>query len=81
MEHINLQESGNALLKALYLATFELTKKWTLPIRNWGQVEYAGQNQTAKPDGADSINGEILHAHRRRRHLLDGAGYKAPSAH
>lgn len=27
-----------ALLKALYLATFEATKKWTLPIRNWGQV-------------------------------------------
>jgi transposase-like protein len=30
--------SGNALLKALYLATFELTKKWTLPLRNWGLV-------------------------------------------
>ena len=27
-----------ALLKALYLATFEATKKWTMPIRNWGQV-------------------------------------------
>ena len=26
------------LLKALYLATWELTKKWTLPVRNWGQV-------------------------------------------
>ena len=22
----------------LYLATFEATKKWTMPIRNWGQV-------------------------------------------
>lgn len=30
--------SENALLKALYLATFELTKKWTLPVRNWGVV-------------------------------------------
>ena len=26
------------LTKALYLATWELTKKWTLPVRNWGQV-------------------------------------------
>lgn len=24
------------LLKALYLATWELTKKWTMPVRNWG---------------------------------------------
>ena len=30
--------SDTALLKALYLATFEATKKWTMPIRNWGQV-------------------------------------------
>ena len=30
--------SSNALLKALYLATFELTKKWTLPLRNWSTV-------------------------------------------
>lgn len=30
--------SGTALLKALYLATFELTKKWTLSVRNWGMV-------------------------------------------
>ncbi len=30
--------SDNALLKALYLSTFEATKKWTMPIRNWGQV-------------------------------------------
>ena len=27
-----------ALLKALYLATFEATKKWTMPIRNWGKI-------------------------------------------
>jgi len=30
--------SDTALLKALYLATFEATKKWNLPIRNWGKV-------------------------------------------
>ena len=30
--------SSQALLKALYLATSEATKKWTMPIRNWGQV-------------------------------------------
>ena len=30
--------SDTALLKALYLATFEATKKWTMTIRNWGQV-------------------------------------------
>ena len=27
-----------ALLKALYLATIEATKKWTQPIHNWGQA-------------------------------------------
>ena len=30
--------SDTALLKALYLATFEATKKWTITIRDWGQV-------------------------------------------
>ena len=30
--------SDTALLKALYLATFETTKKWNLPLRNWGKV-------------------------------------------
>lgn len=30
--------SPQALMKALYLATFEVTKKWTMPIRNWGRV-------------------------------------------
>ena len=30
--------SAQALLKALYLATFEATKRWSMPIRNWGQV-------------------------------------------
>ena len=30
--------SDTALLKALYLATFEVTKRWTSTIRNWAQV-------------------------------------------
>jgi transposase-like protein len=30
--------NDTALLKALYLATFEATKKWNLPLRNWGKV-------------------------------------------
>ena len=30
--------SDTALLKALYLSTFEATKKWTVSIRNWAQV-------------------------------------------
>jgi transposase-like protein len=30
--------SDKALLKALYLATFEAVKKWTMPLRNWGKV-------------------------------------------
>ena len=30
--------SDTALLKALCLATFEATKKWTMPIQNWGRV-------------------------------------------
>jgi putative transposase len=30
--------TDTALLKALYLATFEATKKWTIPLKNWGKV-------------------------------------------
>jgi transposase-like protein len=30
--------SDTALLKALYLATFEAAKKWTTMLRNWGRV-------------------------------------------
>ena len=30
--------SDTALLKALYLSTFEATKKWTMPIHNWGKI-------------------------------------------
>ena len=39
---LNLQRSvfpsDTALLKALYLSIFEATRKWTMPLRNWGQV-------------------------------------------
>ena len=34
----NVFPSDQALMKALYLATFEVGKKWTMPIRNWGKV-------------------------------------------
>ncbi len=30
--------SDQALLKALYLSTYKATKKWTMPLRNWGKV-------------------------------------------
>ncbi len=30
--------SPQALMKSLYLATFEVAKKWTVPIRSWGKV-------------------------------------------
>lgn len=30
--------SPTALTKALYFATYEATKKWTMPLRNWGMV-------------------------------------------
>jgi transposase-like protein len=30
--------SETALLKALYLATIEATKKWTMPLRDWGTI-------------------------------------------
>ena len=30
--------SDTALLKSLYLATYEITKKWTNILRNWGRV-------------------------------------------
>ena len=40
--------SSQALLKALYLATFEATKKWTMPIRNWGKVR--GELMIMYPD-------------------------------
>lgn len=30
--------SNKALLKALYLATLQATKKWGMPLRNWGKI-------------------------------------------
>ena len=30
--------NSQSLLKALYLATAEIVRKWTMPLRNWGQV-------------------------------------------
>ena len=30
--------SAQALLKVTYLTTFEATKKWTMPIKNWGKI-------------------------------------------
>ena len=40
--------SSQALLKALYLATFEATKKWRMPIRNWGKI--IGELEVMYPD-------------------------------
>ena len=37
-QHWSVFPSDTALLKALYLATFEATKKWTTTIRDWAQV-------------------------------------------
>ena len=44
----NVFPSSQALPKALYLATFEATKKWTMPIRNWGKVR--GEMAIMYPD-------------------------------
>lgn len=40
--------SSTSLLKALYLATFELTKRWTGILRNWGPVH--GELDIMYPD-------------------------------
>lgn len=40
--------SDTALLKALYLATHEIAKKWTVPLRNWGKV--LGELEIMYPD-------------------------------
>ena len=40
--------SDTALLKALYLATHEMAKKWTMPLRNWGKV--MGELEIMYPD-------------------------------
>ena len=49
--------SSQALLKALYLATFEATKKWTMPIRNWGKVR--GELTIMYPDRMPDLNSNI----------------------
>ena len=43
--------SDTALLKALYLATHEIAKKWTMPLRNWGKV--LGELEIMYPDRLD----------------------------
>ncbi|MBR7084847.1 MAG: IS256 family transposase [Oscillospiraceae bacterium] len=40
--------SDTALLKALYPATHETAKKWTMPLRNWGRV--LGELEIMYPD-------------------------------
>ena len=30
--------SADALLKQLYLVTMQVTKKWTMPIKDWGSI-------------------------------------------
>ncbi len=30
--------SDDALLKQLYLVTMQVTKKWTMPIKDWGSI-------------------------------------------
>lgn len=40
--------SDTALLKALYLATHEISKKWTMPLKNWGKV--LGELEIMYPD-------------------------------
>ena len=34
----NVFPSDTALLKYMYLATLEITKKWYMPVRNWGRI-------------------------------------------
>lgn len=41
-------ETCPKLLKALYLATHEIAKKWTMPLRNWGRV--LGELEIMYPD-------------------------------
>ena len=40
--------SSQSLMKALYLGTFEIAKKWTMPIRSWGKVR--GELDIMYPD-------------------------------
>lgn len=40
--------NSQALIKDLYLGTFEIAKKWTMPIRNWDKVR--GELEIMYPD-------------------------------
>lgn len=40
--------SDTALMKSLYLAAHEITKKWTMPLRDWGRV--LGELEIMYPD-------------------------------
>ena len=40
--------SDTALLKALYPSTMEISKKWTMPLRDWGKV--LGELEIMYPD-------------------------------
>lgn len=53
--------SAQALLKALYLATFEATKKWTMPVKSWGKVR--GELPIMYPDRLAGIT--FINHHRR----------------
>ncbi len=44
----NVFPSDTALLKVLYLATFEATKRWSSTSRNWGQA-YGAEYYVRKP--------------------------------
>ena len=47
-KHRSVFPSDTALLKALYLATHEIAKKWTMPLRDWGKV--LGELEIMYPD-------------------------------
>ena len=40
-------------MKALYLGTFEIAKKWTMPIRHWGKVR--GELEIIYPERLSEI--------------------------
>ena len=47
-KQMSVSPSDTALLKALYMATHEVAKKWTVPLRNWGKV--LGELEIMYPD-------------------------------
>ena len=50
--------SDTALLKALYLATHEIAKKWTMPLRNWGRV--LGELEIMYPDRLEPLKISLI---------------------